>query len=168
MSGRAPDIDIFVPIRDEATVRMRYREDNREWLHVAVETRRPKWSPGEKVWHIPNSAAQRVFDRATADGRNARLTRRFKPDTEQCTVQCQTAAPETVFSCVCVCGGKGHGRASGGWQQVGRRLLVRSVRGEMEQTISNGLQDGKPIPEKDRGKRRIRERLRELRHGRRL
>lgn len=137
MSGRRPDLDIFVPIRGEATVRMSYRDDNREWLHAAVETRRPKWNPNERVWLIPNSAAQRVFDRATVEGRSARLTRRFKPDTEKCTVQCQTAAPESVFSCVCICGGKGHGRASGGWQQVGRDLLVRSGGGEMEQTVFN-------------------------------
>src|SRR4051794_36262625 len=90
MSGRSPEVDIFVPIRGEASVRMRYREDNREWLHAAVETRRPKWNRDEKEWLIPNSAAQRVFDQATEAGRSARLTRRFKPDTEKCTVQCQT------------------------------------------------------------------------------
>jgi hypothetical protein len=134
---RSPDIDIFVPIRGEATVRMRYRDDNREWLHGAVGTRRPKWSADDRAWRIPNSAALRVFECATEEGRSARMTRRFKPDTEKCTIRCQKAAPETILSCICICGGEGHGRASGGWQLVGRELLVRSSGGEMEQTISN-------------------------------
>jgi hypothetical protein len=121
---------------------MRYRGDNRHWLHAAIETRRPKWDPDDKEWRIPNSAAQRVFDRATEEGRGARITRRFKPDTDKCTIQCQTAQPETVFSCVCICGGKGHGQRSGGWKQVGRELLVQSGGGEMEQSISNRFVTG--------------------------
>ncbi len=137
MSGPPPELDIFVPIRGQATVRMRFRDDNRVWLHAAVGTRRPTWHRDEGMWHIPSSAAQRVFDQATEEGRRARITRSFTPDTEKCTTQCQTASPESVFSCVCICGGRGHGRASGGWQQVGRDLLVRSGGAEMEQTISN-------------------------------
>jgi hypothetical protein len=132
-----PDIDIFVPIRGEATVRMRWREDNRIWLHEAVDTRKPKWDPDRKLWLIPNVAGQRVYDYATAQGRSARITRRFKPDTEKCTVRCQTASPNSVFECVCICGGANHGQARGGWKQVGSHLLVQSGGGEMEQSVSN-------------------------------
>lgn len=132
-----PDIDIFVPVRGQAIVRMRWRDDNRSWLHTAVDTRRPRWDPDDKSWRIPNAAAQRVFDRATEDGRSARITREFRPDTEKCTAQCQSASPDSVFSCVCICGGAHHGQKNGGWREVGRDLLVRSSGGTMEQTISN-------------------------------
>jgi hypothetical protein len=133
-----PQIAITVPLTGKATVRMRFRADNRTWLHDAIETRRPEWDANEKYWLIPRTAAQRVFDAATAAGRSATITRTYKPKTRMCTGPCQAAAPETVHACTCICGGQNHGQASGGWKQVGGDLLVRSGSGGLIiQTVSN-------------------------------
>jgi hypothetical protein len=133
------DVDILVPLQGEAIVKMRYREGNRIWLRDAVETRRPAWHPEDKSWRIPRAAVQRVFDQATVEGLSAKLTRQFRPTAEKCTAPCQTASVETVSTCTCICGGKGHGQASGGWKAVGRELLVRSSGGVIEQTIINNI-----------------------------
>ena len=97
------DVDISLPAQGQAMVRMPYDEDNRYWLRDAVKTRRPKWDPDVRAWRAPRSAVQRIFDQATADGRSARLTRQFKPDTEKCTSQCQAASVDTVAECTCIC-----------------------------------------------------------------
>jgi len=123
-------VDITVPYRQgKATVRMPFRPDNRAWLRGAVGTRRPQWSPDDKHWLIPRAAARRVFDAATEDGRSARLTHVFKPDTEKCTEQCRTARLDTVDDCTCICGGANHGQSSPGWKQAGDHLLVRAGEG---------------------------------------
>jgi hypothetical protein len=137
MSASRVEIEIDVPVRGPAIVRMPFRQDNFEWLHGAIGTRRPKWNHADKTWQIPKIAAQRVFDQATVEGRSARLTRRFRPDAEKCTPQCQSAKAETVYECTCICGGKGHGQRSGGWKSVGRDLLVRSSGGLIVQSIAN-------------------------------
>jgi hypothetical protein len=117
---------------------MVFRPDNRAWLRDAIETRRPEWVPSARHWLIPNSAAQRVFDKATADGRSATITRTYKPKTVLCTTPCQTASPHTVHTCTCICGGQTHGQASGGWTSVGGNLLVRpGSEGLIVQTVSN-------------------------------
>lgn len=133
------DVDITVPSKGKAIVRMPYRTGNRVWLHAAVETRKPEWVANAKHWLIPNSAAQRVFDKATAGGRSATITRTYRPKTEKCTGPCQAASPHTVHKCTCICGGETHGDASGGWTSVGGRLLVRSGGGLIVQTVSNRL-----------------------------
>jgi len=120
-----PEIEITVPRQGKAMVRMVYRGDNREWLPGAIETRRPEWVPSARYWLIPNGAAQRVFDKATAGGRNATITRTYKPNTEKCTGPCQAASPHTVHECTCICGGQTHGDRSGGWTSVGEGQYQR-------------------------------------------
>ncbi len=134
-------VDITVPYRQgKAMVRMPYRRDNRAWLHEAIGTRRPEWSPDDKHWLIPRAAARRVFDAATTDGRSATLTQVFKPDTEKCTEHCRTAQPATVHNCTCVCGGANHGQSSPGWKNAGDHLLVRAGEGGfITRTIYNAV-----------------------------
>ena len=131
-------VEITVPLKGKAQVRMTYAKDNRQWLHAAVKTRRPEWLRDEKVWLIPRSAAERVLEAATADGRTAHLTRFFRPDTEKCTQPCQDASPLTVSSCTCICAGRTHGCRQEGWKAVGDRLLIKPGEdGIQEQTVRN-------------------------------
>lgn len=134
-------IEIFVPAAkgSKARVRMPYALGNKAWLHAAVDTRRPTWVPETKEWLIPRSAASRVFDAATAEGRKASVTREFRPDTEKCTEACQGARLDTVDECTCICGGKFHGQASPGWRPVAGQLVVRRSGDVMTRTRRNGF-----------------------------
>ena len=133
-------VEITVPLEGDAQVRMTFAPDNRAWLRAAVGTRRPVWERDEKYWRIPRAAAPRVYDAATDDGRSAKLTRIFRPDTEKCTGKCQRARLDTRNECTCICGGAYHGQSSPGWTTVGNDLLVRrGAEGTISQTIFNGI-----------------------------
>lgn len=47
-------------------------------------------------------------------------------ESERCHTVCQTAKPESIYTCVCSCGGQHHagGTAMSGWHEVGSGVLL--------------------------------------------
>jgi hypothetical protein len=145
-------IDIEIALDGKvASFTMPYDEGNKRWLWRALggtvdafgdvrpprRPTRPEYRDGR--WHTTKAGAWRIFNAATAEGRTARLTRWFRPDTERCTSSCQVARPDTYGECTCVCGGERHGERSAGWVPIGDHLLVRKGgEGPWAQTITNG------------------------------
>lgn len=136
-------IEIFVPAEkgSKAQVNMPYAPPpaNAVWLHAAVDTQKPKWDRDLKRWIIPRSAALRVYDVATAEGRKASLTRQFKADAEKCTSACRTAKVTGRDECVCICGGEFHGQNSPGFRHVTGEFWVRSSGEFTTSTRRNGF-----------------------------
>jgi hypothetical protein len=134
-------IEITIPLEGDAEVFLPYADGNTMWIRAAAGGRkRPIYDRATQRWTVTKTAARRIFDTATDDGRSARLTRTFRPDTEQCTGRCQGANPYTRSDCTCICGGEHHGQSSDDWTAVGDDLRVRrGAGGLVTQTTSNGI-----------------------------
>lgn len=127
---REPPVRIRRQLRGRILMKLPYDRSNRGWIKDVVgERARPEWNRDLGQWEVARSH-YRLLVEAAAERWG--LVRVYEEHAylERCTGSCQSANPETVWECSCVCGGDHHGGGvhRNGWRLVGEDLRVSSER----------------------------------------